>query len=1149
MEDIALDTAMALDTAIGQRKSWYEMSLEGISDEDNDGLDGMCALTSPSPRPEEESPPLLPPVRSSVDHPRERESRSATCSHTGRWRAPGDAATTGIASASTPRRSPPGQQSPPTHREARTHSHASPTVQQPYPSAAGNLTPSTHTPPPRMRYSPCLTHADRAPPYRPYSPGERACRSQRNTATDRDNGRDHNYTEKAIPKRSTRLRRAVSLTPTANKSGVGNPPRQRAKDGRAGVNNGRSRNKENHPHTPHGSKPTPSPTARQRPPLTPKENQRSHPMPDKCLSAERFGRISGTCSWAKVVATNVDTDKAKCTAVTAATPAARKPAKAHLDFSSQTVTKGARETTPFSKSRGRLAKEKEQETHTPQEHHQMKTDRLVVHDEKSAEAAHQPIIPAQVDGIQISTQTASDNIEKQTCIAQRTARGGTANAGGASRDAAGGAPEISAAGDHAGLLNDGTLSLGPLVPGDICLPALHQHTYDSSDWEDGQVQHNIPQFCSTPTEKETSGGPTQQRPGTPISLDRELNKEEVMLDTISPVINQGKEQSDSSLDAVFNSLHPIPSPCRTERTEQPAAAQSKPTRLASPQDVVAQTQPSQDTTHDCTVPAGTVSNATGLKKGQHIHTHPHAQATSDAGRSDEPSKDDPQPGTTITTEHRDTPMDLEKPGDDIGQGMDNATAATATAGDAMSSHTLIEETDRTMDFETSTYGESSATRSWYDMVVEEEDHFDRDAQLPESTYPIIPRQSNEEIRPSSLDFEFTQSEKDQCQPLTSTPRRSHHNSRRRNTSNSRQSTPSSSRRDHHKENVSPVSDQSSPHGVRRSRRDQRPRSSGGRNSGHSRGDTTPNRGSRSPLRRPLGERQSPAPSRKTSDSWAQLVAGVSPKSHPVRATPILPSSSADVGLERNLDKEFSSTSVDEREQGPASLNDTLSELDLSYGFEDSMCLTDDISFSARTSTPSGSVPSTSGLDSPRSRSRSPASVPSASLPTRRATATLKRSTSEPGDIESGHRSSKRPCYLPTLDDPHRLAQRQKQIDFGKNTIGYDIYTSTVTRSERGPGMPRTPDKRLNCSKRQFDGLLKSWRRQLHTYDPDYTVKTGSQSFADLSDSALGQSVLTEASLSPSSSPTKCPGSPSAAKKLRDLDFSLDAGVSQSMLSA
>ena len=70
-------------------------------------------------------------------------------------------------------------------------------------------------------------------------------------------------------------------------------------------------------------------------------------------------------------------------------------------------------------------------------------------------------------------------------------------------------------------------------------------------------------------------------------------------------------------------------------------------------------------------------------------------------------------------------------------------------------------------------------------------------------------------------------------------------------------------------------------------------------------------------------------------------------------------------------------------------------------------------------------------------------------------------------------------------DPRRLAQRQKQIDYGKNTIGYDRYCAQVPRHERRRGKqhPMTPDKTMRVGKKVFDGFVRKWRQALHTYDP------------------------------------------------------------------
>lgn len=78
---------------------------------------------------------------------------------------------------------------------------------------------------------------------------------------------------------------------------------------------------------------------------------------------------------------------------------------------------------------------------------------------------------------------------------------------------------------------------------------------------------------------------------------------------------------------------------------------------------------------------------------------------------------------------------------------------------------------------------------------------------------------------------------------------------------------------------------------------------------------------------------------------------------------------------------------------------------------------------------------------------------------------------------------------PKETDAHRIAQRQKQIDYGKNTLGYQRYTEEVPRylrrkiSTRIAVHPETPDVRQICSKRSFDGQAKKWRRELHLWDP------------------------------------------------------------------
>ncbi|KAI9217671.1 hypothetical protein BC828DRAFT_390563 [Blastocladiella britannica] len=101
-----------------------------------------------------------------------------------------------------------------------------------------------------------------------------------------------------------------------------------------------------------------------------------------------------------------------------------------------------------------------------------------------------------------------------------------------------------------------------------------------------------------------------------------------------------------------------------------------------------------------------------------------------------------------------------------------------------------------------------------------------------------------------------------------------------------------------------------------------------------------------------------------------------------------------------------------------------------------------------------------------------------------------------------------PRMGPGASSPQRrLAQRQKQIDFGKNTIGYQNYSMAVPRyhylvlydsfiysmkvwrsvhflfrQERKRGDPVTPTKESRCSTRTWVGQIRRWRRALHKWD-------------------------------------------------------------------
>ena len=70
-----------------------------------------------------------------------------------------------------------------------------------------------------------------------------------------------------------------------------------------------------------------------------------------------------------------------------------------------------------------------------------------------------------------------------------------------------------------------------------------------------------------------------------------------------------------------------------------------------------------------------------------------------------------------------------------------------------------------------------------------------------------------------------------------------------------------------------------------------------------------------------------------------------------------------------------------------------------------------------------------------------------------------------------------------VNDPDIIQRRQKQIDYGKNTVGYQTYIRTVPKFKRSKDDPKTPNKDLSYSRRSWDQQIKLWRIKLHKYDP------------------------------------------------------------------
>lgn len=93
----------------------------------------------------------------------------------------------------------------------------------------------------------------------------------------------------------------------------------------------------------------------------------------------------------------------------------------------------------------------------------------------------------------------------------------------------------------------------------------------------------------------------------------------------------------------------------------------------------------------------------------------------------------------------------------------------------------------------------------------------------------------------------------------------------------------------------------------------------------------------------------------------------------------------------------------------------------------------------------------------------------------------RESSSSSGDGSS--QSSRKPI-IEFETDMSILVRRQKQIDYGKNTLGYENYLKQVPRDKRTIEHPKTPPKQIKYSRRAWDGVIKVWRKQLHCFDPN-----------------------------------------------------------------
>jgi len=86
-------------------------------------------------------------------------------------------------------------------------------------------------------------------------------------------------------------------------------------------------------------------------------------------------------------------------------------------------------------------------------------------------------------------------------------------------------------------------------------------------------------------------------------------------------------------------------------------------------------------------------------------------------------------------------------------------------------------------------------------------------------------------------------------------------------------------------------------------------------------------------------------------------------------------------------------------------------------------------------------------------------------------------------------------------DPHTLRQRTKEILKGKMSDSYAEYSAKYPiKKQRRREHPTTPNKYRKCSRRCFDGTLRTWRRNLHQFDENIKQDTaGTNEIIDINE--------------------------------------------------